>query len=152
MEAPGKLMAVDGLDLSAEGPYHALITLVNPTDSFVGYYLCFNDDLLNAHYWRQFTAADDEARTSGRRNDPRLTGLDPGEGALISVNLARSPDGLARATVAVNRGAPAEVITLEHKIVWTVPENVTSIEVNADADGGIGPGSAIVVHDTGAMI
>jgi len=152
MEASGKIMAVDGLDLDAEGPYHVLITLVNPTEDFVGYYLCFNDDLLNAHYWRQFTAADDETVTSGRRNDPRLTGLDPGDSALISVNLARCPDGLVRAIVTVNRGAPAEVLSLAHKIVWTVPENVTSIEVNADADGGIGPGSAIVVHDTGAMI
>ncbi len=149
--APARTIAAEGLSLDATGALRMILTLVNPTDAFVGYYLNFNDDLLNANYWRQFVAADDEARTSGRRNDPRLTGLDPGESAIIDIILARGPDGLARATVSVNRGAPAEVLTLEHKIVWTIVEDVTSIEVNADADGGIGPGSTLILYDPAAV-
>lgn len=149
MGSPAAAMLVDGLDLDVGVALRMILTLVNPTDVFVGYYLYFNGDYVDAHYWRQFVAADDEARTSGRRNDPRLTGLDPGESALVTATLMRGPDGLVRATVSVNRGAPAEVLTLEHKIVWTVPENVTRLAVKADAPVGIGPGSRIVLFNTG---
>ena len=144
-------MHVDGLDLDVGVALRMILTLVNPTDEFVGYYLYFNGDYVNDHYWCQFLRADDEAVTSGRRNDPGLIGLDPGESALVTATLARCPDGLVRATVSGNRGDPAEVIFIDNKIVWTVPENVTRIAVKADAPVGMGPGSTLVVHDTGAI-
>ncbi len=148
----GAVLSVEDLNLDAEGPYRLIMTLVNPTEDFVGYYLFFNGDREEAHYWRQFVADADEVRTSGRRNDPRLIGLDPGETALVEGTLARGPDGLVRCSVSVNRGAPAEIISITHKIAWAVSKNVTKVEAVADVEAGIGPGSTLIIHDTGATV
>ena len=144
-------IAVEGLDLDAVWAYRIIIILVNPTEEFVGYYLYFNGDHVDTAYWRQFIAADDEMRTSGRRNDSRLIGIEPGQSALVEGILARCPDGLVRASVSVNRGAPAEVLAIAHKIVWAVPANVTKVEVEADVEGGVGAGSRLILMNTGII-
>ena len=152
LETPGTVLSVEGLDLAAEGPYKMIVTLVNPTDGPCHYALYFNGDREDTHYWRQYLAAEGETIWQGRDNDPLLIEVNPGESALVEAVLARGPDGVVRCTVTANYRAPDAIRLFTMVMAWTVPENVTSIAVEASVEDGMGPGSALVVHDTGAMV
>ncbi|TKJ25398.1 MAG: hypothetical protein CEE41_04290 [Hadesarchaea archaeon B3_Hades] len=144
-------MAVEGLDLDADGAIQMIITLVNPTEEVVFYDIYFNGDREASHYWHGYTVVKDGELTAGSVEGSRFAPLEPGESALTTATLVRGPDGIVRWDAAISRGAPPDVVMLTSGMVWTVPENVTKVEVVAGVEGGIGAGSQLILMNTGSM-